>query len=141
MPGSFVYLDPNDRSKTHGKLNDDALGPYRVLHNDKRTVVIDRNGIVERVSTDRVTPAPRPAREQVPAASMRDVARKNRSGPSFLVERTVTHRVGREGRVEFQIQWEGYDDPTWEPRANVPEELISRYFEALRKRDARRTRN
>ena len=46
--------------KVHGKLGPIAEGPYRVFLNDKRTFVIQRGEVVERVNSDRVTYAPPP---------------------------------------------------------------------------------
>ena len=56
----YIYLDPRDGEKVHEKLGPIAEGPYRVLLNDKRTFVIQRREVVERVNSDRVTYAPPP---------------------------------------------------------------------------------
>ena len=52
-PGESVYLNPTDGVKTYNKLASTAIGPYRVLANDRRTIKIDRDGVTERVSADR----------------------------------------------------------------------------------------
>ena len=54
-PGQYVYLDPRDGTKTDGKLGIVAEGPYKVLLNDRRTFVIQRGEVVERVNSDRIT--------------------------------------------------------------------------------------
>ena len=66
------------------------------------------------------------------------------------MDRIADHRVGgpkSRRRYEFLVHWVGYADPTWEPRAILPEELVSRYFQALalshsaqRRNDRRRKR-
>ena len=58
-PGDFVSLNPTDGGKTSNKLASPAVGPYRVLANDRRTITIDHDGITERVSADRCVYAPR----------------------------------------------------------------------------------
>ena len=44
-PGSFVYLNPTDGGTTSNKLASPAVGPYRVLANDRQTITIDLDGI------------------------------------------------------------------------------------------------
>ena len=110
---------------------------------DGRTVVIERRGIVERVAADRVTPAPAPesdAPASYPeAATEEDIEEKNLDGETWLVDGIDDHRKTRHGKLEFLVRWAGPYEPTWEPRANLPEEIISRYFARLRKKvDERR---
>ena len=42
-----------------------------------------------------------------------------------------------DGNIEFLIKWADYDGPTWTPRAQVPEELVSRYDQRLQTRTGR----
>ena len=42
VPGDYVFLDPTDGTQKAGKLQPTAVGPYRVISNDKRTVDINR---------------------------------------------------------------------------------------------------
>jgi chromobox protein 1 len=40
----------------------------------------------------------------------------------FVVEKILGHRITSDGRDEYQVKWQGYDDPkdlTWEPIANL----------------------
>jgi len=111
-----------------------------VLKNDERTFVIQRDEVVERVNSDRVTYAPSPPEAPPPephAATEADLD-KNVEGPTYVVDQVRAHRVARTGSLEFQIKWFGYPEPTWEPRRNVPEELVSRYFARVRREDARK---
>ena len=58
--GDYVYIYPTDGISKTGKLESPGLGPFRVLKNDGRTVVIQRNEDVERINADRITYAPPP---------------------------------------------------------------------------------
>ena len=56
-------------------------------------------------------------------------------GPTYVVDRLVTHRRTPDGTLEFLLRWYGYDEKTWEPRRNIPEELVSRYFDKRKTND------
>ena len=102
--------------------------------------VIDRNGTTERINADRVTYAPPP--ENAPTKDENDTTtehlQKNTDGPTYGVDRLVTHTRTTNGTLEFLVRWYGYDERTWEPRRNIPEELISRYFDKRKANDNRR---
>ena len=138
-PGQFVYLDPRDGEKVHGKLGPIAEGPYRVLLNDRRTFVIQRGDVVERVNSDRITYAPPPP-DTPPihpfAASTQDVLAKSVEGQTYVVDRLIGHRLADDGSLHFNVKWADYDTPSWQPRSDVPEELISRYFAKVRVSEA-----
>ncbi|CDF40838.1 unnamed protein product [Chondrus crispus] len=137
-PGEYVYLNPTDGAKTSNKLASPAVGPYRVLANDRRIITIDRDGVTERVSADRCVYAPPPI--DAPRASTttpRDLADKVTAGTQYAVERLLRHRVMEDGTTEFLIKWADYDAPTWTARTHVPEELVSRYAQRLRRRTGR----
>ena len=68
------------------------------------------------------------------AATAQDMAEKNSEGETWLVESIDDHRKKQRGKLEFRVRWVGPYEPTWEPRANIPEELISRYFARLQRR-------
>ena len=75
------------------------------------------------------------------AATEEDIEEKNLDGETWLVDGIDDHRKTRHGKLEFLVRWAGPYEPTWEPRANLPEEIISRYFARLRKKvDERRRR-
>ena len=74
---------------------------------------------------------------EAPAA--KDMQEKNIERETWLVESLDDHRKVARGKLEFLVRWAGPYERTWEPRANIPEELISRYFAKLRKKvDAKR---
>ena len=135
LAGQYIYLDPRDGEKVHGKLGPIAEGPYRVLLNDKRTFVIQRGEVVERVNSDRVTYAPPP--ENAPPilrfeASTADILEKNIDGQTYLVDKLLEHSIHDDGSMHFLVKWIDYPEPSWQPRSDIPEELISRYFAKVR---------
>ena len=142
-PGDYVYLDPTDGSKKLGKLQSPAVGPFRVVSNDRRTLVIDRDGIIERVNADRVVHAPPPPDadtvQSTPEfrATADDIAAKNLDGPKYTVERILDHEVRDDG-LYLEVKWYGYPRSDWQPRTNIPEELVSRYFDRRRRAVLRR---
>ena len=137
-PEEYVYLNPTDGVKTSNKLASPAVGPYRVLANDLLTITIDRDVVTERVSADRCVYAPPPI--DAPRASTtkpRDLANKVTAGTQYAVEWLQKHRVMEDGTTEFLIKWADYDTATWTARTHVPEALVSRYAQRLRRRTGR----
>lgn len=39
----------------------------------------------------------------------------------YEVEAIVSERLDRRGRIEYQVKWVGWEDPTWEPAAHLEE--------------------
>ena len=90
-----------------------------------------------------VTPAPAPESDAPmsypEAATAEDMEEKNLEGETWLVDSLGDHRKTRQGKLEFLVRWSGPYERTWDSRANLPEEMISRYFARLRRKvDARR---
>ena len=137
-PGDFVYLNPTNADEKPGKLEPAAIGPFRVLLNDKRTIYIDRNGLVERVSADRATYCPPPPTRNSVTTTPTDLTSKTTDGPTYVVDRISAHRQNASDQLEFRVHWTGYRQPTWEPRTHIPEELVSRYFASQRRKHAPR---
>ena len=135
-----MYIDPTDGMSKTGKLESQALGPSRVLKTDERAVVIQRNQDVERINTDRITYAPPPKNAPPPEAfapTSNDID-KITEGPTYAGNRLLEHRVKRDGTLEFRMKWYDYTEQIWQPRRNIPEELISRDF-AQKRRIAKTT--
>ena len=63
-----------------------------------------------------------------------DMQEKKIDGETWLVESLDDHRKNGRVKLEFLVRWAGPYERTWEPRANIPQELISRYFAKLRKK-------
>ena len=137
-PGEYVYLNLTDGGKTSNKLASRAVGPYRVLANDRRTITIDRDGATERVSAYRCVYAPPPTdAPRTSTTTPGDLADKVTEGTQYAVEQLLRHRTMEDGITEFVIKWADYDPPTWTARTHVPEELVSRYAKRLRTRTGR----
>ena len=59
----------------------------------------------------------------------KDVSLRGRPAPvldldgqeRYLVEEILSERVFK-GKVQYLVKWIGYNEPTWEPRANVLDE-------------------
>ena len=129
--GDYVYLDPTDGESKTGKLRSPAIGTYRMLRKDDRTYVIDCDGAAERINADRVTYAPPPENSTAPHEEATGRQEKNTEGPTYVVDEILDHRKDTHGSLEFHVKWYGYNGTTWEPRCNIPEELVSRYFTKL----------
>ena len=85
---------------------------------------------MELINAGRITYAPPPdnAPPREAFASTGNDIEKNTEGPAYAVYDLLKHRVTSDGTTEFRVKWYGYTEQTWEPRRDIPEELISRYF-------------
>ena len=152
----FVYLEnvSTEYSKDTGvrnrhKLSRKATGPYMVIDESSHTVTIDRDGLNETVSRDRVTLAPRPDKattsDSVPQILKRQKppeARENDSTPGhqsmdetgkeYVIEKIVDYD---EEEMLFRVNWTGYtsEQDTWEPPGALPFNQIARYFRRTRR--------
>ena len=66
-----MYIDLTDEMLKTGTLESPALGPFRLLKTDGRTVVFQRNQDVKRINVDRITYAPPPENAPPPEAFAR----------------------------------------------------------------------
>jgi RNase H-like domain found in reverse transcriptase/Reverse transcriptase (RNA-dependent DNA polymerase)/Integrase zinc binding domain/Integrase core domain/Chromo (CHRromatin Organisation MOdifier) domain/Retroviral aspartyl protease len=136
--GDVVYLR-NDAPSTDttSKLDSLVSGPYEVISNDVRTFVIKVGEGVVRVSSDRVTRAPRAQSTTHASASGNDPT-NDPTGlePStgddegeFVVDRLVGDRKRFDGKREYRVRWYGYPegDDTWEGEEMIPSHFIERY--------------
>ena len=130
-----VFLDTHDGAAKRPKLTHNISGPFRVLRVDANTVTIQRGDVVERVSRDRITLAPkqaiRGARPEDPQP--KHLAAKRTTRRSYNFSKILAHRERDNGELDFRIQWDGQYKPTWEPRDCIPEEAFSRYFARYRR--------
>ena len=105
-PGDHAYLNLTDGARISNKLASPAVGPYRILANDKRTITIDREGVTERVSADCCVYVPPPTdAPRRGATTPRYLAEKVTEGTQYAVERPLMHRVVEDGTTEFLIKW------------------------------------
>ena len=69
------------------------------------------------------------------SATAQDLADKNTDSETFAFKSILDHRELDDGSLEFLIDWVGDYSPSWQPRANIPEEAISRYLARRRRAD------
>ena len=112
--GDYVYIDPTDGMSKTGKLESPALGPFRILKNDGRTVIIQRNQEVERINGDSITYALPPENAPPPEAfaPTGNNIEKNTEGTTYVVDNQLKHRVTSEGTLKFRVKWFGYTEQT-----------------------------
>ena len=75
-------------------------------------------------------PSPKPFE-----ATTADILEKNIDGTTYVVDALLKHGFDDNGTLQFLVKWVGYDTPTWQPRSDISEELISRYFAKIRVND------
>ena len=141
LGGGDVYIYPTYGLWKTGKLQSPALGPSRVIRKDERTYAIDRNYATERINAYRVTYGPphvnAPTKDENAATT--EHLKKNTDGSTYAFDKLVTHRRKSDGTLEFLVCRYGYEKRTWEPRRNIPEELVSRYFDKRKTKEKRRS--
>ena len=126
--GDWIYLDNPER--TPGKLETHAQGPFEVLASDGHTFTIQRDGITERVSSDRLTAAPRPTHEQPNAATEHTPTLPRGvelSDERYVVDKILGDSYDEDNNRWFLVKYYGYDGATLEPEAALPSELVSRF--------------
>ena len=126
--GDHIFLDTHDGASKRPKLTHNISGPYSVLGHDSNTILIQRGDVFERVSSDRVTLAPKKAATR--AARLGDaqpehLTAKGTRGRSYTFRKILSHRELNTSDLEFKLSWDGTYKPTWEPRDCVPDEAIS----------------
>ena len=137
--GDFVYVDRplrpltsvERRTRAQGTTGTDELsvkllprteGPFRVRSATDTTVLIEQDGVENRVSIDRVTKMPRgPGDTVTPATPTEPDAEVATPGAEYVVDRIVGHRTAR-GGVEYKVRWYGYTalEDTYEPADGLP---------------------
>ena len=144
--GDFVYVDRpprpltsvERRTRAKGTTGTDELsakliprteGQFRVRSATDTTVLIEQDGLENRVSIDCVTKMPRgPGDTVTPATRTESDAEVATPSAEYVVERIVEHRTAR-GGVEYKVQWYGYTarEDTYEPADGLPQPFIVRY--------------
>ena len=103
---------PPTECQRHDKLESPALGPFRILKNDGRKVVIQLNEDVEWINADSITYGPPPenaAPLEAYAPTGNEITKKT-EGPTYAVENLLKHRVKSEGTLQFRVKWFGYTE-------------------------------
>ena len=73
-------------------------------------------------------------------ATPKDLEEKVTEGRKWFMKKILDHRKLDDGSLQFRVDWAGDWQPTWEPRACLPEEAISRYLFKRRRREQREAR-
>ncbi len=133
-------MDLNDGAKKRDKLSHEVDGAFEIKAvNKNNTIAIQRGDVVETVTANRVTRAPKAAKTKEPehASTPADLAKKNTKGKKWYFKKILDHREMDDGSLEFKLEWEGNWRPSWQPRENVPEEAVSRYLAKVARRNRR----
>ena len=123
---------PSDGGAPSVKLLPKTEGPFRVLSATETTVVVDQDGVSNRVSIDRATKMPRGPHDATVAASTTDSPAGIPDPPAeYVVDHLVAHREARSGS-QYKVRWYGYTpvDDTWEPAEGLPQPFIDRFWRA-----------
>ena len=105
------------------KLTDQAAGPYDVIVTDGRTFVIRLGDTKERISSDRIIPAPTRLVENTDRISnssnshdpMEADAVKETQEKENVIEKICGAKRLRDGTLRYKVRWNGYkpEDDTW----------------------------
>ena len=145
--GDFVYVDRpprpltsvERRTRAQDTTGTDELsvkllprteGPFRVRAATDTAVLIEQDGVENRVSIDRVTKMPRgPGDTVTPATRTESDAEVATPSAEYVVDRIVGHRTAR-GGVVYMVRWYGYTarEDTYEPADGLPQPFIDRYW-------------
>ena len=127
-------MSPEERARPKKKLKAVWTGPFKILEVPGPTTVK-----LELPSTYRANPAfhvdvikpfhgdPEEALRKTPPQSIVD----KEGNVRFVVESIKRHR-GKKNNRQFLVKWVGYEEPTWEPEANLQNDVDHDDIEALR---------
>lgn len=132
--GSFVYVKWGERpAGRSAKLDFPCHGPYELLENNGRTFKISANGVVETVSSDRITAAPGAPRHASANVRRNNVPRGGGESVSedsqeWVVDKILAHGYDEDGRLLVEVKWKGYS-PSWHYAETLRNDnLVSRYI-------------
>jgi len=135
--GDYVYTTNHDRQK---KLQSKAIGPFVVndAGADASTFVIDIDGEEHRVSSDNVTPAPRPTTTDKVSHPLLDGLEQRKPPPAPADEYVVDKLQGLRqtgDSYSVEVRWFDYGskDDTWDPLENLPRNLVVRFLRQKKK--------
>jgi Chromo (CHRromatin Organisation MOdifier) domain len=128
--GDKVYVrSETPQGEQHSKLDSLVQGPYQVESNDGRTMLLRIGDDSVRISSDRITRAPRSVSDDPPEGQAPYTPTPVESD-EYVVERIVEHGEGPQGGRLYRVRWYGYgeEDDTWEPEEKLPKQFIRRYW-------------
>jgi len=135
--GDYVYTTNHDRQN---KMQSKAIGPFVVddADADASTFVIDIDKEEKRVSSDHVTPAPRPTTADTVPHPVLDGLDQRKSPPAAADEYVIDKLLGLRqtgDSYSAKVLWFdcGSKDDTWEPLENLPRDLVVRFHRQKKK--------
>ena len=155
--GDFVYLDRpprpltsvERRTRAQVTTGTDELSvklllrkesPFRVRSATETTVLIEQDGVENRVSTKCITKMPRGLGDTVAPATPTEPDEETAApGAEYVVDRIVGHCTPR-GGVEYKVRWYGYTarEDTYELADGLSQPFINRYWRTHQQRRAAR---
>jgi len=135
--GDYVYTTNHDRQN---KLQSKAIGPFVVIDADAdaSAFLIDIDGEERRVSSDHVTPAPRPTTTDTVPHPLPDGLDQRKPPPAtadeYVVDKLLDLRqTGDSYSAKVRCFDYGSKDDTWEPPENLPRNLVVRFLRQKKK--------
>jgi len=135
--GDYVYTTSHDRQN---KLQSKAIGPFVVVDvdADASTFVIDIDGEENLVSSDHVTPAPRPATTDTVPHHLLDGLDQRKPPPATSDQYVIDKLLGLRqtgDSYSAKVRWFDYGskNDTWEPLENLPRNLVVRFLRQKKK--------
>jgi len=130
--GDYLYTTNHD---WQNELQSKAIGPFVVIdaNADASTFVMDIYGEEKRVSSDHVTPAPRPTTTDTVPLPLLDGLDQRKPPPATADEYVVDKLLGlRQTGDSYSAKVRGFDneskDDTWEPLRNLSGNLVVRFL-------------
>lgn len=132
--GDLVYLSREQEgeadkvgNKHRHKLLSKGVGPFPVIKTATHTVVVNRDGVLETVSRDRIAVAPAPKPGDLPVPVELPSGAVPDPSEEWAVKRVMAFDPASE---TFRVRWEGYsaDADTWEPPSSLPWNMARRFF-------------
>jgi len=122
------------------KLQSEAIGHFVIVDADADAspFVIDIDGEEKRVSSDHVTPAPRPTTTDTVPHPLLDGQDQRKTPPATADEYVIDKLLGfcQTGDTESAtVRWfdYGWEDDTWEPLKNLPRNMAVHFLRQKKK--------
>jgi len=135
--GDYVYTTNH---YPQNKLQSKAIGPFGFVDADAdaSTFVIDIDGEEKRVSSDHVTPDPRPTMTDTVPHLLLDVLDQRKPPPATAYEYVIDKLLGfRETGDSYSANVRKFDygskDDTWKPLENLARNMVVRIFRQKKK--------
>jgi len=134
--GGFAFKRHHDYNGS--TLGHRAQGPFRVVHIEGPTAVLDikgehrRENIVHLVRDPSGPPA-EPALHPSMDATVRPHGPRP-DGHTYHIDQILDHADGEDGRLLVKVTWTGYEEATWEDASVAPHETLRLYLRCASRR-------